>query len=219
MKYVILGSPLSPFVRKVRVFCAEKGIDYEIEPINPFSPPEGWAEISPLGRIPVLALVDDDGSKRYLPDSSVICAFLEQLHPAPSLIPTEPIARGDTLWMEEYADSELAGVIGGGMFRPVVLAKMMGGDPDVAKAQDTLNNALPKYLDYLEAQLGDAEYYVNNQLTLADIAVATSFVNMGHAGFSVDADRWPKFADFLERVHGRDSFAACISQEKAMLGG
>ena len=59
MRYTILGSPLSPFVRKVRVFCAEKGIAYDLEPINPFSPPDGWREISPLGRIPVLTLTDD----------------------------------------------------------------------------------------------------------------------------------------------------------------
>ena len=72
MNYTILGSPLSPFVRKVRVFCAEKGISYDLKSVSPFDPPEGWSEISPLGRIPVLALNHDDGSTRYLPDSSVI---------------------------------------------------------------------------------------------------------------------------------------------------
>ena len=38
----ILGANVSPFVRKVRVFCAEKGISYELELMNPFTPPEGW---------------------------------------------------------------------------------------------------------------------------------------------------------------------------------
>jgi len=217
MKYLILGAPLSPFVRKVRVFCAEKGIDYDMEFISPFSPPEGWREISPLGRIPVLALVDDDGSRRYLPDSSVICAFLEQMHPEPSLIPVEPIERGDTLWLEEYADSELAGAIGGGIFRPVVLAGMSGGEPDLAKARDTMDNVLPKYFDYLEAQLGDKEFYVEDRFTLADISVATSFVNMAHGGFEPDPKRWPKLSAFLKRILGRESFAFCIAQEQRML--
>jgi glutathione S-transferase len=217
MKYVVLGVPLSPFVRKVRVFCAEKGIDYELEPISPFEPPEGWREISPLGRIPVLALVDDDGSRRYLPDSSVICAFLEQMHPEPSLIPIDPIARGDALWLEEYADSELAGVIGLGIFRPVVLARLTGGEPDLAKARDTVDHRMPAFLDYLESQIGDREYLVEDRLTIADISVATSFVNMGHAGFAPDEKRWPRFSAFLERMHGRDSFAACIEQERRIL--
>jgi glutathione S-transferase len=218
MKYVILGAGISPFVRKVRVYCAEKGIDYSLESINPFAPPEGWEEISPLGRIPVLALVHDDGSRRYLPDSSVICAFLEQLHPEPVLIPTEPLARGSVLWLEEYADSELAGLIGGGMFQPVVLARLRGAEPDLAKAKDTLENILPKYLDYLDGQLGDAEFYVDDRLTLADIAVATSFVNMAHAGFEPDAARWPRLSAFLERMFERPSFAACIAEEQRFLG-
>lgn len=217
MKYVILGAPLSPFVRKVRVFCAEKGIDYDLEPVSPFSPPEGWEKISPLGRIPVLALAEDDGSRRYLPDSSVICAFLEQMHPDPGLIPSEPIARGEVLWMEEYADSELAACIGLGIFRPVVLAGMTGTDPDPARARDTIDNALPKFLNYLETQIGEKEHFVGDRLTLADIAVATQFVNMAHAGFSPDAGRWPKLSAFIARMHGRESFAACIEQERKML--
>lgn len=218
MKYVILGAPLSPFVRKVRVYCAEKGIGYDLEPINPFSPPENWREISPLGRIPVLALVDDDGSRRYLPDSSVICAFLEQMHPEPVLIPADPIHRGDVLWFEEYADSELAACIGGGIFQPVVLARLLGREPDVAKARDTIDHALPKLMDYLEGQLGDREFFVGDRLTLADISVATSFVNMAHAGFEPDAGRWPEMARFLKAMHGRDSFAACIEEERRQLG-
>lgn len=165
----------------------------------------------------MLALVDDDGSRRYLPDSSVICAFLEQLHPEPNLIPAEPFARGETLWLEEFADSELAAVIGFGIFRPVVLARMTGGEPDLAKARDTIDNALPKSLDYLEGQLAGREYFVEDRLTLADISVATSFVNMMHAGFSPDAERWPLLSGFLQRMHGREAFADCIREETQML--
>ena len=218
MKYIILGSPLSPFVRKVRVSCAEKGINYDLEPVNPFAPPDGWTQISPLGRIPVLAMEDEDGSRRHLPDSSVICAFLEQMHPEPRLIPQEPIARGEALWLEEYADSDLAAAIGVGIFQPMVFPRMQGKAPDEAKARDTIENRLPRFLDYLEGQIADNEYLVENRFSIADIAVATSFVNMAHAGFSPDASRWPKFAAFVGRIHARASFAACIEQERKMLG-
>ncbi|MEZ5561181.1 MAG: glutathione S-transferase family protein [Pseudomonadales bacterium] len=219
MKYRILGAALSPFVRKVRVFCAEKGIPYELEPISPFNPPEGWAEISPLRRIPVLAIIGDDDSQKYLPDSSVICAFLDQMHPEHPLIPQAPLARGEALWFEEYADSELAAAIGIGIFRPMVFPRMRGEEPDRATAEDTLHNKLPPFFDYLDAQIGDRAFLVEDRLTIADIAVATSFVNMGHAGFSVDADRWPHLAAHLERILGRPSFAQVIAGEKQMLGG
>lgn len=218
MKYVVLGAPLSPFVRKVRVFCAEKDIEYSQEPISPFDPPEGWREISPLGRIPVLAIEDDDGSRRFLPDSSVICAFFDQLFPEHPLIPQAPIARGEALWFEEYADSEVAAAIGFGIFRTMVLPRLSGQEPDEAKARDTLENRLPPIFRYLDSQIGDKEFLVEDRLTIADIATATSFVNMDHAGFSVDARRWPNLAAFVERMHARESFAACIDQERKILG-
>ena len=218
MKYILMGSPLSPFVRKVRVFCAEKGIDYELDPVNPFSPPDGWREISPLNRIPVLALEDDDLTRRFLPDSSVICAFLDQLFPEHRMIPEAPFARGEALWFEEYADSDLAAAIGTGIFQPIVFSKMQGKEPDEAKALDTIENRLPRFLDYLESQVADKEYLVEQRFTIADISTATSFVNMSHAGFSPDASRWPKFSAYLERILSRASFADCIAEERKILG-
>ena len=53
--------------------------------------------------------------------------------------------------------------------------------------------------------------------SIADIAVATQFVNAGHAGFTVDAGRWPKLAAFVARTTERPSFRACIDEERASL--
>ena len=36
MAYRVLGANVSPFVRKVRAFLAEKGVEYELEQVNPF---------------------------------------------------------------------------------------------------------------------------------------------------------------------------------------
>jgi hypothetical protein len=61
-------------------FSQSKGIDYELDPVNPFSPPEGFKELSPLGKIS--AFRDGD---RILADSSIICAYLERKHPNPGI--------------------------------------------------------------------------------------------------------------------------------------
>lgn len=217
MNYRILGASLSPFVRKVRVYCAEKHIAYDLEEVSPFAPPEGWSEISPLGRIPVLA-IDDDGSTRYLPDSSAICAFLERMHPQPALVPAEPLALGQALWLEEYADSELAAAIGGGVFRPMVLPRMRGGEPDRATAQDAMANRLPPIFDYLERQIDDRTFLIEDRLSIADIAVATHFVNLHHAGYAVDPGHWPALAAFVHRVHDRGSFVQAMEAERRLLG-
>ena len=48
----VIGSYVSPYVRKVLVVCHLKGIDYEIDPIVPFFGDDRFARLSPLRRIP-----------------------------------------------------------------------------------------------------------------------------------------------------------------------
>lgn len=76
MSLVVFGAPLSPFVRKVRLFAAEKGFDYQLENINPFNQPDWYRELNPLRRVP--AIRDGDFT---LADSSVICHYLEDRDP------------------------------------------------------------------------------------------------------------------------------------------
>ena len=53
----IIGSPISPYVRKVLVCLELKKLDYEIDPIVPFFGDDRFSQLSPLRRIPVL--IDD----------------------------------------------------------------------------------------------------------------------------------------------------------------
>ncbi len=45
-------------------------------------------------------------------------------------------------------------------------------------------------------------------------AVASPFVNFGHAGETVDTKRWPRLTAYLQRVHARPSFKALIEEER-----
>lgn len=216
MSLTIYGAALSPFVRKVRVFLAEKGLDYTLENVNIFPVPDWFAEISPLKRIPVLK--DDEApGGGTLPDSSVCCAYLEKKYPDPALYPSAPYDYARALWFEEYADSELAGNIGMGVFRPMIVNRLMGKDADHAKAQATIDEKLPTYFAYLDREIGSSEFIVANTFSIADISVATQFVNLKHAGYEVDPAKFPKLAGFVERMHARPSFAACIDQENAVV--
>jgi glutathione S-transferase len=84
----IIGSYLSPYVRKVLVSLQLKGLAYEIDPIVPFFGDERFARLSPVRRIPVL--IDE---RVTLCDSTVICEYLDECHPAPALLPRDPAAR------------------------------------------------------------------------------------------------------------------------------
>jgi glutathione S-transferase len=214
MSLTILGGNVSPFVRKVRVFCAEKGIAYDLQPVNPFSPPPGFRDISPLGRIPVLR----DGDK-HLPDSSVICAYLERKHPKPALVPSDLDDYARTLWLEEYVDGGLIPKAGPNVFFPLVLKPLFTGQPvDETEPLRFAAEELPPYFEYLEKEIGDREFFVGDRLTLADITVATPFVNLRHAGVAPERKRFPKLRAFIDRMHGRPSFKACIEEESPVFG-
>ena len=214
MGLIVYGASLSPFVRKVRVFLAEKNVPYTLENVNIFPAPDWFIDISPLKRIPALK---DEESGFTLADSSAICAYLEKTHPEPALYPADPKDFGRALWFEEYGDSEMAGHIGMGTFRPMVVSRLMGKDADAETAQKVADEKLPPYFKYLEGEIGDREFLVGEAMSIADISVATGFINFSHAGFCPDAAAFPKLTAYLKRIHARSSFADCIAEETGFL--
>ncbi len=216
MSLTLYGSPLSPFVRKTRVVLAEKGLDYTLDPVNVFAPPPEFLAISPLKRIPVLRDTSV-GPDATLPDSSAICAYLEKKQPEPALYPDVPFDYARALWFEEYADSELASLFGTGVFRPVVVNILMGKGPDREAADKTMTEKLPRLFDYLNREIGDNAFFVGGRFSVADIAVATHFVNLAHAGYAPDEASYPGLRRFLTTIHGRPSFATLIADERKML--
>lgn len=213
MSLNLIGSGLSPYVRKVRVFLAEKNLSYDHDPMIPMGVSDEYKKKSPLGKIPCL---EHDG--RPIPDSSVICSYLERVFQDPPLYPEDPYDFARALWFEEYADTKLleAGIA---LFQERVLAKrFFQREPDTAKVDKAIAEGLPPFLDYLNEQIGDGEYLVAGRFTLADIAVASPFVNFQYGDYRPDAARWPKLAAYLDRIHARPSFKTLIEEGRAGLG-
>lgn len=210
----VYGVNLSPFVRKVRVVLAEKNVPYDLVPVFGAQAPPDFREMSPLGKVP--AFRDGD---RTLCDSSVICAYLERVHPAPPLYPDDPYDYARALWFEEYGDTALIEIIGPKIFMAKVVGpRFMGKEPDEATADKAFAEALPPRFDYLEKQLGDGPYLVGGRFSIADVGIASPIVNLQHAGYSIDASRWPRLARYVAAQHDRPSFEAAITEERSFLG-
>jgi glutathione S-transferase len=200
-RVTIVGSYLSPYVRKVLVCLHRKGIPYEIDPIVPFLGDERFSRLSPLRRIPVLM----DGAVT-LSDSSVICEYLEERHPEPALFPRGAAARARARWLEEFADTRMGEVFIWGLFNQVAINPFVFGEAtDEAILRRTLDEDVPHVLGYLEGEL-PAEGLLFDELSVADVSIATFFRNAAFARYRVDAARWPRSAAFAERVLGRDEF-------------
>lgn len=206
----IHGVNASPFVRKVRVAMLEKGLDYDLEPVMPIGVSDEFKKLSPLGKIPVY----QDGDF-VLPDSSCIIAYLERLHPEPPLYPSDDKDYGRALFFEEFGDTRLVDDLGSVFFQRVVRSKIMKQDPDEALVEHTLRELVPPLFDFLEQKVDGTDGIVGGRFSIADIGIVSPFVNFDHAGGSVDASRWPKLAEYLQRVQSRPSFKALIEEEKA----
>ena len=197
----IIGSFVSPYVRKVLVCMELKGIDYEVDPITPFFGNDEFRRLSPLCRIPVLI---DDGL--LLTDSTVIAEYLDEAFPDPPLMPREPKERARARWLEEFADTRLGDVFIWGLFYPKMVSPRVWGEPgDQDRIDKSLTADIPAALDYLEGELPESGYLFD-KMGLADISIASFFRNASYAGFVPDASRWPRTARLVEEVLSNPAF-------------
>ncbi len=211
-KMIVFGSTLSPFVRKVHVFAAEKGVEVSgRQNRGPDGPDADFLVASPFRKIP--AMRDGDFS---LADSSAIVAYMEKKHPEPALIPSEAKAHARTLWFEEVADTIL-GPATIAVFFNRVLARRFGLEPDLAAADKAERDQIPPALAYLETVIPASGFLVEDRLTLADIAVASFFVNLSYVQIAPDPQTQPRLAAYVAGILGRPSFQRLIDSDKAVL--
>ncbi len=97
MTMKLLTAPPSPFGRKVKVVAIEKGLIDRIEIVMvstvPSTPNEQLARENPLIKIPTL--LPEGG--RPIPDSFVICDYLDSLHDGERVIPASGPRRWEVL--------------------------------------------------------------------------------------------------------------------------
>ena len=215
---VIYGSPVSPFARKAMAVCIEKGVEFDFEAVNIMPMPDWFKEISPMRRIPVLRdrSVSEEGEAGTIADSSAICAYIEHKHPEPAVYGTTAYGHGRALMIEEYADTVLAPAGGLGIFRPIFFNLIQGKEPDVAKARETWAKEMPAVLGYLNGQLGDGEFFIDDTLSIADIAVTACLMQVALVA-EMPLDAYPALAAHQERMAARPSIAGPFAKAEGFI--
>jgi len=202
------GAAGSPFVRKVRVVLAEKRIGYTLDPLVPVPKTEALLRMNPLGKIPIF---EEDGF--IVPDSSVICAYLERTHPQPPLYPSDARELARALWYEEYGDTRLVEATGPVFFQRFVRPNILGEKTDENVVRDALSNAVPPTFDYLESQVGHSDGIVGGRFTIADIAICSPLVTFHAANETIDGRRWPNLARYYAAITQRAAFRQVLEEE------
>ena len=183
----IFGFSISTWTRTACMTCIEKGVEYELLPIDRGSP--AHRELHPFGRMPILR-----AGGVTIPESLAITGYLDEAFPGPALQPAEPEARARMrTWM---------GICGDYLFRDIVRGIPRGRAAD----EEQLVKALSA-LAAAEALVGDGPFLVGESLTLADLYLAPQIANCLEKAPSLlegldGLNRW------TERITTRPSFTA-----------
>ena len=202
---------LSPFPTRVRLLLYAKGIDMEfVEPpgIHDSRSKGDYLSVNPLGRVPALEL--DDG--RVLPESEVICEYLEDLFPEPPLRPKDPFDRARVRLISRLCDFYLVMA----MVPLFTASGQRRKDWDMRRIDSALEE-VRKSLAYLEHYIGEDGYAVGRSLSLADGALIPQ-LQLAFEWAPKLFDRpspiasFPKLASYWQAI-GKDPVAARLIRE------
>lgn len=163
----LLGTPTSPYVRKVRLMLLEKNIahDYLIDP--PREPGSLVARVNPLGRIPALVLDDET----CVFDSPVIAEYVDSLNDNPILIPRDnALARMRVKRWEALAD---------GIMDSALAVRNERIRPEEKQEPGNIalhNNAISRALDFASVSLGNDAWVNGREISLGDLALFSTLV-------------------------------------------
>jgi len=204
--------PGSPYGRAVLIALEEKHAPYRLVAVAPktLRSPEHLAR-HPFGRIPVL----EHGDFR-LYETQAILRYVDRVLPGTHLTPSDPrgAARMDQLMNVNdcYLFQGVGNVIG---FQRVVGPKLMGLAPDEA----AIVAAMPKahsVFDALARELGEADYFGGDSLSLADVMIAPQL------DFFTATPEWspltaknPHLVRWMDRMQSRPSMRATVWERVA----
>jgi RNA polymerase-associated protein len=183
---VLYDAARCPYCARVRIVLAEKGIEFEVVPIDLDDRP-GWLYAkNPLGRVPVL---EDDEEGLCLPESAVIMEYLEDRYPDPPLLP-----RG----LEARATARLA-----------IFRFDRFGDPYYAlrRGDEDARADLADRLDELDVAVRSGGWLAGGEFGLADVAYLPWIVR-ARQRLGIDLASYPALAGWVERAGERPSVAA-----------
>ena len=200
----LLGTPTSPYVRKVRLMLLEKNIahDYLIDP--PREPGSLVARVNPLGRIPALVLDDET----CVFDSPVIAEYVDSLNDNPILIPRDnALARMRVKRWEALAD---------GIMDSALAVRNERIRPEEKQEPGNIalhNNAISRALDFASVSLGNDAWVNGREISLGDLALFSTLVYLDLRQPERD---WrlphPNLASLFDRIAARPSAQVSLAE-------
>ena len=152
----LISFKICPFVQRSVILLKEKNVEYDIEFIDVYNPPEWFLDISPTGKVPVM-LVDDN----VLFESAVINEYIDEVYP-PQIHPSNPLTKAQNRAWMEYSSPMYMGTFN------ILMAKKK---EDMEKALEEFT----KNLAGLEQAKKNKPWFNGNDFSMIDISAAPIF--------------------------------------------
>jgi glutathione S-transferase len=171
-KPVLFGADYSVYVRSSRLALHEKGIDYDLVPVDVFAeggPPKSYLARQPFGRIPAF---EHAGFQLY--ETGAITRYVDEAFEGPNLQPTDPQTRARVNQIISIADGYVYPVLVWGIYVERVSKPQRSEPSDETRLAASLSKA-PVILKALADLMGAGPWLGGPALTLADVHVAPMF--------------------------------------------
>ena len=178
----------SPYARKVRIVMSEKKLDFQMQLENVWAPDTKIQESNPLGKVP--CLITEDGGSLF--DSRVIVEYLDTLSPVGRLIPQSGRERAAVKCWEALAD---------GTIDACISIFLENKRPEAQRSAEWLDRQYGKIhaaLDSMESGLGELNYCMGVNYSLADIAVGCA---LGYLDLRFAQIDWRSSHPNLDRLY------------------
>lgn len=191
-----------PHCFKLRVYLAERNIEYHSAIVGRGQLPPELPSLNPLRRLPVWVTAEH----KPVFGANTIIDFLEQTTTGHGLLPEDPLARARCWMADEMAID--------GLLAPLIALdrEMQGKEADAwnLKSYRRETNKIKRILDVFEQLLGDRRWLVGHEMTLADISLALPLTILER--FGLDLAALPRLENLAARLADLPSVAVARKQ-------
>ena len=190
----LYSGALDIYSHQVRIVLAEKGVSVDVLNADINSPSEDLAEINPYNSLPTL--VDRE---LVLYQSQVIMEYLDERFPHPPLLPVYPVARAKSRLMMYRVDRDWYSLLND-----------LNSDNDDIKTRASRD--LCESLIALSPIFGEMDYFLSEDFTLVDCAIAPLLWRLPSYGVDLPKKQAKDILAYMDRVFARDSFQVSLTE-------
>jgi glutathione S-transferase len=198
--------PLSPYARKVRLVLAEKRLPFELLVEKVWQRRPEYLEMNPAGTVPTM--VEDNG--RVIPDSNVICEYLDEAYPDTPLLGRSIVERVEVRRLVSWFDNKFAAeVMRNLLWEKTMKQALRQGAPEASALRAGYAN-IKHHLAYIGWLAENRKFLAGANLSLADFSAAAFLSSLDFIG-DVDWSLSPPAKEWYARIKSRPSFRAILA--------